>query len=130
MTRARLLRAEALLVAAVVAHTLAVGLVLVAVPAWGLRFGGWTSTPPLFFPRQAGVFHFAVGFGYALEFLRGRGVTLLVFTKSLAVVFLTTATALGAAPWLVPASAAADAAMAAAVLLVHRAAVGGAGRAA
>jgi hypothetical protein len=125
MARARLLRAEALLVAAVVAHSLAVGLVLVAVPAWGLRFGGWTSAPPLFFPRQAGVFHFAVAFGYALEFVRGRGVTLLVFTKSLAVVFLGVATALGDAPWLVPASAAADAAMGAAVLLLHRSAVRG-----
>lgn len=122
MTRARLLRAEAVLVAAVVAHSVAVGLVLVAMPAWGLRFGGWSAVPPLFFPRQAGVFHFAVSFGYALEFLRARGVTLLVFTKSLAVVFLAAATAAGA-PWLVPASAAADGAMIAAVLLVHRAAL-------
>jgi hypothetical protein len=122
MTRARLLRAEAVLVAAVVAHSVAVGLVLVIVPAWGLRFGGWSAVPPLFFPRQAGVFHFAVSFGYALEFLRGRGVTLLVFTKTIAVVFLVAASAAGA-PWLVPASAAADAAMGAAVLLAHRAAV-------
>lgn len=130
MTRARLLRAEAVLVAAVVAHSLGVGLVLVAVPSWGLRFGGWTSSQPLFFPRQAGVFHFAVAFGYALEFLRARGVTLLLFTKSLAVLFLTAATAIGSAPWLVPASAAADAAMAAAVLLLHRAAIRGGGPAA
>lgn len=123
MSRARLLRAEAVLVGAVVAHSVAVGTVLVALPEWGLRFGGWTATPPLFFPRQAGVFHFAVSFGYALEFLRARGVTLLLFTKALAVVFLAAATAAGADPWLVPASAAADAVMAAAVWLLHRAAL-------
>lgn len=123
MTRGRLLRAEAVLVGAVVAHSLGVGLVLLATPEWGLRFGGWAATPPLFFPRQAGAFHLAVSFGYALEFLRVRGVALLVFTKTVAVAFLVSAATFGGeSAWLVPASAAADAAMAAAVLVLHRAA--------
>lgn len=115
-------RREDLLVAAVVAHTVAVGLVLLLAPRWGLRLGGWAALPPLFFPRQAGAFHFAVALGYALEYARQRGVTLLVATKAIATVFLFSATASGEAAWLIPASGAGDAAMGLAVLLVHRAA--------
>ena len=43
---------------------------------------------PLFFPRQAGAFHFVVAAVYLVEYFRYRGVLLLVMTKSIAVVFL------------------------------------------
>jgi hypothetical protein len=120
VTLPRARRLEDVLVAAVVAHTVAVGLVLLVVPGWGLRLGGWTAPPPLFFPRQAGAFHLAVAFGYALEYARRRSVTLLVVTKAIATVFLSSAAASGEGAWLIPASAAGDAAMGAAVLLAHR----------
>ena len=55
---------------------------------WGARFGGFPSPLPLFFPRQAGAFHFVVAAIYLVEYFRYRGVCLLVMTKSIAVVFL------------------------------------------
>lgn len=120
MTLPRARRLEELLVAAVVAHSVAVGLVLLLAPGWGLRLGGWTTLPPLFFPRQAGAFHVAVAIGYALEYARRRSVALLVVTKAIATAFLASAAVSGEAAWLIPASAVSDAAMGAAVLLAHR----------
>ena len=37
-------------------HTYGIGVGLLVVPEWALRFGGWETIPPLFFPRQAACF--------------------------------------------------------------------------
>jgi len=113
-------RVERILVVLVALHTFAVGTGLFVVPAWALRFGGWRELPPLFFPRQAGVFHFVVGIGYLVEYFRFRSVALLLTAKSLAVVFLIGAAVLAQVPWFVPFAGVADGAMAVAVWYVHR----------
>lgn len=112
--------AERWLVALIALHTFAIGLALLAVPAWALRFGGWETVPPLFFPRQAGVFHLVVGAGYLVEYARHRTVVLLLTAKALATVFLTAAALAGGAPWFVGFAGAADGLMGLAVLATRR----------
>ena len=109
-------RLEWWLVTLIAAHTYAVGVALLAVPEWALRFGGWEVVPPLFFPRQAGVFHLVVGTGYLAEFRRSRGIVLLVTAKACATVFLLGATALSGVPWFVTFAGVADGLMGAAAL--------------
>jgi hypothetical protein len=104
------------LVVLVALHSLAVGFFLTFVTTWGVAFGGWTDVHPLFFPRQAGVFHFVVAAGYLIEYFRYRGVLLMVTAKCIAVVFLVDATWRYGGPWAVPVSAVGDAAMAVVVL--------------
>ena len=87
---------------------------------WATRFAGWPAVHPLFFPRQAGAFHFVVAFAYAYEYARLRGVTILVFTKSVAFVFLVGAWVLGEGAWSVPFSGLSDGLMGLAALVVHR----------
>jgi hypothetical protein len=98
-----------------------VGLFLTFATDWGARFGGFPSPTPLFFPRQAGAFHFVVAGVYLVEYLRYRGVGLLVMTKSMAVVFLLLTALPGPAPWVVPLSGVGDALMATAVVALRRA---------
>ncbi len=113
-------RAERWLVVLIALHTYAIGVALLAVPAWALRFGGWETVPPLFFPRQAGVFHLVLGTGYLLEYARQRGVVLLLTAKALATVFLGAAALVGGAPWFVGFAGAADGLMGLAVLLTRQ----------
>ncbi len=113
-------RAERWLVVLIALHTYTIGIALLAVPAWALRFGGWETVPPLFFPRQAGLFHFVLGTGYLLEYARQRGVALLLTAKILATVFLGAAALLGGAPWFVGFAGAADGLMGLAVVLTRR----------
>jgi hypothetical protein len=113
---------ERVLVVLIAIHSLVVGLFLTFATRWGARFGGFPDPVPLFFPRQAGAFHFVVAAIYLVEYFRYRGVGLLVTTKSIAVVFLSLTTALDpAAPWLVPLSGVGDGLMAVAVVLLRRA---------
>jgi hypothetical protein len=99
-----------------------VGLFLTFGTEWGARFGGFGETRPLFFARQAGAFHFVVAIVYVVELFRYRGVLLLVLTKSTAVVFLgLTVLLVPGSPWVVPLSAAGDAAMGIVVFLLRRA---------
>ncbi|HVN75982.1 MAG TPA: hypothetical protein VMT19_06670 [Thermoanaerobaculaceae bacterium] len=109
-------RLEWWLVTLIAAHTYAVGVALLAVPGWALRFGGWEAIPPLFFPRQAGVFHLVLGTGYLAEFRRSRGVVLLLTAKACATVFLLGATLLSSVPWFVTFAGVADGLMGASVL--------------
>jgi len=102
-------------------HSLAVGLFLTLATEWGARFGGFPSPVPLFFPRQAGAFHFVVAAIYLVEYFRYRGVGLLVMTKSIAVVFLFLTALLESVPWVVPLSGIGDGLMAGAVVLFRRA---------
>lgn len=112
-------RVERWLVVLIVLHSAAVGAMLLFAAGWSTRFGGWPAVDPLFFPRQAGAFHFVVAFAYLYEYTRFRGVTILVFTKSVALVFLVVVALLGEGAWSVPFSGAGDGMMGLAALLVH-----------
>jgi hypothetical protein len=102
-------------------HSVAVGFFLTFATGWGARFGGFPDPVPLFFPRQAGAFHFVVAGVYLIEYLAYRGVGLLVATKTIAVVFLFVTMAVDAAPWVVPVSGVGDLLMGLAVALLRRA---------
>jgi len=117
----RLATLERVLVVLIALHSLAVGLFLTLATEWGARFGGFPSPVPLFFPRQAGAFHFVVAAIYLVEYFRYRGVGLLVMTKSIAVVFLFLTALLESVPWVVPLSGIGDGLMAGAVVLFRRA---------
>jgi hypothetical protein len=109
------------LVILIALHSIGVGLFLVLAPEWGARMGGFGAVEPLFFPRQAGVFHFVAATAYLLEYFRYRGVLVLVVTKCVAVIFLLTTSAVDSVPWVVPLSGVADGLMGLAVALVRRA---------
>jgi hypothetical protein len=113
-------RLERLAVHLVALHSVAVGAGLIFLTRFGAAVGGWPEVTPLFFARQAGVFHFVVVAGYLLEYHRTGGVAFLLATKAIAVVFLLGMTAVDGGPWIVPASAAGDAVMFAAIALLHR----------
>jgi hypothetical protein len=112
-------RFERVVVVLIALHSVGVGVALLFLTEWGLRFGGWGEVSPLFFPRQAGIFHFVVATGYLIEYFRYRGVALLLATKGFAVVFLVAMCLVENVPWLVPASAVGDGLMGLAVLIVH-----------
>jgi hypothetical protein len=95
----------------VAAHSVAVGLALLVAPDFTARFAGFGPVTPIFFARQAGVFHLVMAVGYLVELRRG-GVTLLVFAKTTAFVFLTASWLAGAEAWSVPFSGLSDGAMA------------------
>ncbi len=111
---------ERWLVVLVALHSVGVGLILLAAPEAGVRFGGWPGAEPLFFVLQAGVFHFVLAAGYLLEHVLYRGISLLVVAKLSALVFLTACWIFMDVPWSVPFSGFADGAMGLAVLAVHR----------
>ena len=110
---------ERALVGAVALHSVAIGVVLLLAPRWGLAFAGFDAAQASFFTRQAGIFHFVVAGGYLLEHLRYGGVSFLVATKTLAALFLVAETAGGGAAWSIPLSALGDLLMAVAVLAVR-----------
>ena len=112
---------EGALVVLIAVHSVVVGLFLTFATDWGARFGGFPSPVPLFFPRQAGAFHFVVAAIYLVEYFHYRGVGLLVLTKTLAVAFLFLTAALDDVPWLVPLSGVGDGLMAVAVVALRRA---------
>lgn len=120
MSREQVARIECWLVVGIAAHSLAVGFGLLFLTDWVVRFGGWDEAVPRFFVRQGGIFHFVVVTGYLLEYAHHRGVTLLVATKAIAVVFLSAMSVVEPGAWIVPFSAAADGLMGVAVFLVHR----------
>jgi hypothetical protein len=111
---------ELWLVVLIALHTLGIGVALLALPEWALRFGGWRAIPPLFFPRQAGVFHLVFGTGYLFEYFRLRSVALLVVAKACGAAFLLVATAVIAVPWFVTFAGVGDGLMGLSVLVVHR----------
>lgn len=115
-------RIERLLVVLIAVHSYGVGLTLMLATSWGTRFGGWQEVVPLFFPRQAGVFHLLIATAYLLEYFRTRSVILLVTAKATAVVFLLAMMVVEPAPWAVPMAAVGDGLMLLAVLVVRRAA--------
>lgn len=101
-------------------HSLAVGVVLLSVPQWAVRFGGWGGVDPTFFARQAGIFHVVLVAGYLLELRRSGGVSFMITAKSFALVFLLAMWLLTDQPWAVPLSGIADGLMGAAVWWLDR----------
>ena len=95
-------RIERLLVVLIALHSYGVGLTLMFATSWGTKFGGWPDVAPLFFARQAGVFHLLIATAYLLEYFRSGTVILLASAKATAVVFLLAMMAVEPAPWAVP----------------------------
>jgi len=114
---ARVLSAWVVLVAL---HSYAVGAFLLFATAWGSRFGGFGEASPLFFARQAGIFHFVIATAYLVERFVHGGVVILLVAKATAVVFLVAMWLIGVHAWTVPLSAAGDAAMGLATLFLLR----------
>jgi hypothetical protein len=113
-------RHERLLVTLVALHSFSVGAMLFLVPQWTMGFAGWEHIDPVFFGRQAGIFHIVLAVAYVLEYQRYRGVSILITAKLIAVVFLAGATIVDPLPWAVWTSGLLDGLMAAVVWLVHR----------
>jgi hypothetical protein len=113
-------RIEHWLIVLIAIHSYAVGFFLLFFTRWGADFGGWGEITPLFFARQAGIFHFVVATGYLIEYFRYRGVALLLTTKALAVIFLGAMWLIDGGPWSVPLSLVGDALMGLVVFVVHR----------
>ena len=112
---------EKWLVILIAIHSFAIGFALLFLTRWGAAMGGWPEVVPLFFARQAGVFHFVVGAGYLIEYFKYGGVSFLLVTKILAVAFLTgVMVAEPDTSWTVPPAALVDGLMALVVYLVHR----------
>ena len=111
---------ERALVVAVALHSFAVGFFLLFFTRWGIRLGGWGEASPLFFAKQAGIFHFVVASGYLIEYFRDRGVRLLLLAKATATVFLVAMMFIDGGPWVLPVSALGDALMGLVVWVVHR----------
>ncbi|HYN43396.1 MAG TPA: hypothetical protein VE129_16585 [Thermoanaerobaculia bacterium] len=115
--RVRLLSAWVVLVAL---HSYAVGTFLLFATEWGAQFGGFGAVSPLFFARQAGIFHFVIATAYLVERFVHGGAIVLILAKATAVVFLLAMWALGVNAWSIPLSAAADAAMGVITVLLWR----------
>lgn len=114
-------RAENWLIVLIAIHSYAVGFFLLFLTRWGADFGGWGEVSPLFFARQAGIFHVVVATGYLNEYFRYGGISLLLTAKIMAVLFLvSTMMVAEPAPWTIPLSAIGDGAMALVAYLVHR----------
>lgn len=111
---------EKWLIVLIALHSLGVGAALMLAPRWVAGFFGWGEVTPLFFPRQAGIFHVVLALGYLLEYFRLRSILLLVTAKSAALVFLLSATVLTESPWVVPFSGISDGLMGLAAVIVHR----------
>jgi len=101
-------------------HSYAVGGFLLFATRWGAAFGGWGEVQPLFFARQAGIFHFVIATGYLVEYFRHGRITLMLIAKSIAVLFLTAMYLIDAESWAVPLSALADGVMALLALYLFR----------
>lgn len=120
---------ERWLIVLIAAHSAAVGVGLLFLPGIALPMvgwdvvgwggAGWGEVTPLFFVRQAGIFHFIVAFGYLHEHVRYRGVTFLVLTKTTALVFLLTLWLTSDVPWTTPVFGVLDGAMGAVVYWLH-----------
>ncbi|MEN8008016.1 MAG: hypothetical protein ABFS42_13435 [Candidatus Krumholzibacteriota bacterium] len=111
-------RFEAVGVALVVLHSLVLGVMLIFLPGWTLEFAGFDGPDDYFFPRQSGAFHIVVALGYALEYRRSRGITLILLAKFTAVVFLLLLSPWDKA-WSVPFSGIADGLMLVGMTLLH-----------
>ncbi len=113
-------RIERYIIILIALHSFAIGIVLLWAPPWGFQLAGWENVEPLFFPRQAGIFHIVLATGYLVEHFRYRGVLLLLTAKAIATVFLLSITIMGESGWVVLFSGIADALMGIVVYVIHR----------
>jgi len=114
-------RAETWLIVLIAIHSYAVGFFLLFLTRWGADFGGWGEVSPLFFARQAGIFHVVVATGYLNEYFRYGGISLLLTAKIMAVLFLVSMMMVAEpATWTIPLSAVGDGLMGLVAYLVHR----------
>lgn len=111
---------EQLLVFLIALHSASVGVMFLLLPQWTMRFAGWPGIEPVFFAYQAGIFHVALTLAYLMEYVRYRGVSILITAKIIAFVFLISATIIDPIPWAVWTSGILDGMMAVAVWWVHR----------
>jgi len=110
-----------ILIILIALHSIMVGIMLLGFPEWAVIFAGWQGAEPVFFIRQAGVFHFVLAAGYLVEYFRWRSISLLLIAKTIAFVFLIGGWLLADVPWSVWFSGLADGAMGLMAFLVHRA---------
>jgi len=101
-------------------HSFIVGVAFMIAPVWLVRFGGWPGIDPVFFGRQAGIFHVVLATAYIIEYSRYRGVWVMISAKCYAVLFLGVMCLVEPATWAMAVSAAGDGAMAALMWWVHR----------
>ena len=80
-----LLRLTVILIAA---HSIILGIILMAAPVQLLSLFGWSIDCHRFFLQQAGVFHILLGFVYLIEFFAYQNVRALLIGKGMAVLFL------------------------------------------
>jgi len=111
---------ERTLIILIALHSIIVGVMLLFFAEWAVEFAGWSGADPIFFIRQAGVFHFVLAAGYLVEYSRTRTISLLLIAKTTAFVFLIGGSLLADTPWSVWFSGVADGAMALTAFLVHR----------
>jgi hypothetical protein len=111
---------ERLLVSLIALHSTIVGAMFLMAPDWTMEFAGWQSIEPIFFAYQAGIFHVVLAVAYLIEYHRYRGVSIIITAKSIALVFLITATIIDPIPWAVWTSGILDGIMALVMWWVHR----------
>ena len=111
-------RLEAVGVGLVVMHSLLVGILLIFLTGWTLKFAGFDHSINFFFPRQSGAFHIVIAIGYALEYRRSRGITLILLAKFTAVVVLLMLSSWNEA-WSVPFSGVTDGLMLVGMAFLH-----------
>ena len=109
-----------LVVLAVAAHSVVLGVSLLSFPVWTLDVVGWQYTGQVFWPSQAGLFLVILGISYGAAIRFRPAVWLLVGSKACAFVFLMAHTIWGEAPSLMPFLAIGDGLMGLAVLVALR----------
>jgi hypothetical protein len=108
-----------LVLLAVAAHSVALGITLLFLPRWALEVVGWDYTGQMFWPSQAGLFLVILGVAYASATRVRPLVWLVIGSKASAVVFLPLSVVLLDAPAIVPVLGCGDALMGIAVAIAY-----------
>ena len=107
-----------LLLAAVAAHSIVLGVVMLASPFWMLSNFGWEVSDSRFFPAQSGLFLLILGIVYAVAIRDRSLVWIVILSKAFAVAFLVGEALGGSCPPVVYVTAVIDGSMGAAVALL------------
>jgi len=108
-----------LLILAVAAHSVVLGVCLLSFPSWALKLVGWDYSGPVFWPSQAGLFLIILGVAYGAAVRFRPLIWLLVGSKACAFVFLMAHALWLDAPRLAVLLGAADGLMGVAVSLLY-----------
>jgi hypothetical protein len=109
-----------LLIALIGLHSLALGLLMLAVPRFMLRLLGFTGDIPIFFPSQSGIFLLVLGICYLIALREPAFVKVILISKAGAVLFLVAHAAFLHAPTIIWAAAGGDATMFTALAIALR----------